>query len=190
MGGRPCGLAETTPQPGMALAGRARQPLARALMVPWTHARPTGQVLGRGQLVHVHADFGDEIRGGYRFNPWDGRAQGHGVLVGTNLLVDLGVQLRELGFQTLELLPQHAPHPALVVCHAPLAREWPLGKCGAEATSREIGECGRVLFARQELRQYGPPGHTSPVTGDRRQLDIGVLKDLLQTVSDRRVVLS
>jgi hypothetical protein len=78
----------------------------------------------------------------------------------------------------------------MVVGHAPLERQWHLGPRGAAAAAGEIGECGRVLFARQALREDGPPGDTSPVTGDRRQRDVGILKDLLPAVSDRRMVLS
>jgi hypothetical protein len=149
--------------------GRARQPRARPLMGARTHASPTGPGLGRGQLVPSHANCGEEIRGGHRFDPRAGRAAGESCLGGTTRLLALRSQRRALGFQTSPLRPPHAQPPARVVCHAPWERQLPLWKLGAEATSAAIGAFGRVLFARAELRQYGPPGNPEPVTGDSRQ---------------------
>jgi hypothetical protein len=111
-------------------------------------------------MVHIHADFGDEMRGGHRCDPRVGRAQGDSVLIGTNRLVDLRIQLRALGFQTFQWLLQHAQYPAMVVGHAPLERKLPLWKRGREATAGELGESGGVRFAGQELRPYGPLGDT------------------------------
>jgi hypothetical protein len=56
----------------------------------------------------------------------------------------------------------------MVIGHAPLERQLHLGQFGAHATSGEVGEFGGVLFARQELRESGPPGDTEPVTAPRR----------------------
>jgi hypothetical protein len=48
----------------------------------------------------------------------------------------------------------------------------------------EIGQQVRVAFARDRCFEHGPPGDAHDVGGHRRELDAGVLQQLLQVLRD------
>jgi hypothetical protein len=49
----------------------------------------------------------------------------------------------------------------------------------SELTAGEIGEHGGVGRPRPERLQHGPAGNAQDIIGDRRQLDAGILEDLV-----------
>src|SRR5215471_16034558 len=64
--GRPSQIA---PQPSIAVTGFSAQSLAGALVVSRTQSGPTCQMLGRGELIHVDADFRNQVGSGLRCDP-------------------------------------------------------------------------------------------------------------------------
>src|SRR5262245_38292378 len=101
VGSSPGCLAETATQPCTTFVWLARQPFAGTLVVAGTNARPAGQMLSRGKLVHIRPNLGNEVRGGYLFNPRNSGTKSEGLLVFSDLLLDLPIELGKLRFQKL-----------------------------------------------------------------------------------------
>jgi hypothetical protein len=62
-GGDMSNLNEDLPQPAIPFARLPAQALPPTLVVPRTHPRPRGEMLGAGKTTHIRADLGDEDLG-------------------------------------------------------------------------------------------------------------------------------
>src|SRR5215470_1310327 len=54
---------EDLPQPAIAFARLPTQALPPALVIPWTHPRPRGEMFGAGETAHIGANLRDEDLG-------------------------------------------------------------------------------------------------------------------------------
>src|SRR5260370_1788464 len=55
-------LDQPTPQPNASLPSFSATTLTRALVVAWTEAGPTGEVMSVRELIHIGTDFGNQVR--------------------------------------------------------------------------------------------------------------------------------
>src|SRR5215467_12671493 len=99
MRGRPSRLTEIAPQPGVTVAGFSAQSLAGTLVVSRTQSRPTCQMLGRGELIHVDADFRNQVGSGNLFDPRNGEAQIDSLLIIAYMVLNADVQFCDLPLQ-------------------------------------------------------------------------------------------
>src|SRR5215470_11840031 len=67
---------EYLPQPAIPFARLPAQALAPTLVVPRTHPRPGGEMLGAGKTTHIRADLGDEDLGRALTDPGNGIQEG------------------------------------------------------------------------------------------------------------------
>ncbi len=73
--------------------------------------------------------------------------------------LNLGINLGELRFQELQLVPQDGQHPAMVICQTSLQGDLHLGQLGPQPATREVRQFGYVFFPRQKLSEDGAAGH-------------------------------
>ena len=72
-------LAQVAPEPDVSFACLPAEALAGTLIVSRTQARSAGEMLRGRKLLHVRADFRNQVGSGNRFNPGDRSAQIHTV---------------------------------------------------------------------------------------------------------------
>ena len=69
--GAPSTLTELLPEPSASLSRLTAEMLASAFIVSGTDSRPGGQVVSRGELVHIGPDFGNDAPSGGPVKTWD-----------------------------------------------------------------------------------------------------------------------
>ena len=104
-------------------------------------------VRGR-KLGHVSSDLCHQSGGCSLFDPRDRGTQGNGLLVVTDLVLNLGVELGDLCLSEYQLRVQDPQHPAMMLRHAALQSQLHGRQLRAQAAPRERSEFAGVLFAR------------------------------------------
>ena len=89
-------------------------------------------MLSRGKLLHVHPNLGEKIGCGHLLNAGNSGTQGDGLLVLLDVDLNLSINLGELRFQELQLIPQDAQQPAVVLGQASLQGQLHLGQLGPQ----------------------------------------------------------
>src|SRR5438094_281616 len=93
---------EDLPQPAIAFARLPTQALPSTLVVPWTHPRPRGEMLGAGETAHIGASLRDEALGCPLPDPRDRIQEGNGLLLRRPPLVNFPTDARDRLVQVLQ----------------------------------------------------------------------------------------
>jgi hypothetical protein len=184
---RPGTLDEHLTQPAVAPGRLTRAALATGAVVARTAASPGGQLPGGREHRHVHPDLGkDRLRGpltdpgnGVQPVPSPGERGEHPV--------DVGVELGDRGLQLPQVRHGQADEQRVVATKRPRS-PWP--SWGSLARSRPLASSASTPGSRSPATSAGehrPPRGTQHVSGDRVQLDAGVLQGLLDALALRGV---
>src|ERR1022692_346191 len=185
---RPSHLYERRPKPAVALRRFAALPLAGALAVARTHSRPRRQVSGAGELVHINADFRQNVLGSARVNPCNRRQSLHRLFQrGRQHLDNPRTQASDQRLHVRQLVQQQLQQEAVVFRHPALQGQTQRGNLGTQLPTRQLGQRRRLRFARDERTQHIPAGDAQHVARHRTQLNVGVFQHLLNAVGDRRL---
>src|SRR5262249_34443250 len=111
---------ESLPQPAIPFARLAAQALASTLVVPRTHPRPRGEMLGAGKTTHIRADLGDEDLGRALADSGNRVQEGDGLLVRCQTLANCPTDARNGLVQVLQCAQVLGQQEAMVRRHPPL----------------------------------------------------------------------
>src|SRR5262249_31947746 len=82
---------------------RSGHSLSSALLVAWAKSGPGSEVPRRWKSAHVHANLGQDRRGGNRSDPRDGLQQGEGFLERRETALDLNLHLSDCLLEEIDV---------------------------------------------------------------------------------------
>src|SRR5215216_53540 len=174
------GLAQHPGQVRVAVAGGGLAfGFAGRLLDPGREPRPGGQMAWGGEAAHVGADLGDDHLRGSPADPGDLIQPVDGRLKRGDLLLDLGLQLGDVGGCLVDAAKHPGQQEGVVVAEVAGEGLFQLAELGAQAGSCQPRQDLGVPLARDERGQHGPARDPEEVGGDHREFDLGVLQQLL-----------
>ena len=132
-----------------------------------------------GEAAHVGADLGDDHLGGGPADPadliqpvdrWGERG---------DLGLDLGLQLGDVGAGLVDAAKHLGQQEPVMVAEVAGEGLLQLAELGAQAAAGQLRQRLGVPLARDQGGQHRPARDPEDVAGDHRQLDLGVLEQLL-----------
>jgi hypothetical protein len=132
-----------------------------------------------GKRPHVHADLGDDHLGGGAAQAGDLIQPLHHLSERDDQLLELAVQLGDVSVQRIHPGQHPSQQEPMMVGEEPGERLLQHGELGAQAGPGQLRERLWVALAGDQRGQHRPAGDPEDVAGDHRQLDLGVLQQLL-----------
>jgi hypothetical protein len=132
-----------------------------------------------GEAAHVDTDLGDDHLGGGAANPTDLIQPVDRRRERADHLLDLGLQRGDVGAGLVDTAKHGGQQEPVMVAEAAdkgLLQQTPLG---AQPGPGQLGQDLGVALPGHQRGQHGPAGDPKDVAGDHRQLDLGVLQQLL-----------
>jgi hypothetical protein len=137
---------------------------------------------GRREDGHVDTELGDELLGA---DPSDA---GHRIQLGDlsrergDLLVDPGGQLLDPTGQLVDPFQHHLAEEPVMVVEVPSQGLFELAELGPHARAGQLGEHLGVTLSCDHGLEHVAARHPEDVACHRRQLDLGVLQELLHAL--------
>ncbi len=133
-------------------------------------------------MAHVGAEFGHE--GGCRdiLDARDGLEQPHRFLVGAETVLDLALQLRNRGFQEVEMGQDLVEQHAMIRLEVPRQGLAERGALGPHPPARQLCQHGDVLLAGEQGVEHVAHTRAQHARRDGCQLDVSTFQHLLQPI--------
>jgi hypothetical protein len=144
--------------------------------------RPHGSEGAGAQQCAPATRLGDDHVGGGDPDPGDLIELFHRSGERGDQLLDPGLDRGDVGAGLVDSGEHGAQQERVVVGEVPDKRLFQHRDLGAHPGSGQLGERLGVAFPGQQRGQHLPPGDPEDVAGDHRQLDLGVLEQLLHPV--------
>jgi hypothetical protein len=90
--------------------------------------------------------------------------------------------------QLHHLVEQQFQHEPMVLGNSSLQRDFQFGDLGPQLAAGQLGQHFRIVLTGDDGLEHVASGQPQDIRGHRRQLEVGVLQDLLQTVGHVRLL--
>jgi hypothetical protein len=128
---------------------------------------------------HVRPELGDEQLRSQLADPRDLIQPLDRPSEAGDQLLDLGVELGQVGVQGIHPAQHLGQQEGVLVGEAPSERLYQQAEFGAQPGTGQLRQDLGVALAGHQRGQHGPPRHPEDVGGDHRELDLGILQQLL-----------